>query len=253
MKSFKEYIKEQRRLPLEPMPPGGWREIWDNLFTPSPIRPTGDPIDDVFATDNIVDISGRHNPARRPAGQSQGDLDGVDWASFGIDWEGPGAPWGEGPMDMSNPEYAEWLRNLYKNGLSLPMMKAMRWRNTIGPDLFPGLMAQDSVAWDAFQDIMFQFNLTGWMDGISDSSAVDFLNILHDMDISIAWDANAGTISFNHTNPVINQELQNHLIGILQGFPGSADGMVGDEDAMMANTFIVLLIEILESGDSPFG
>jgi len=253
MKSFKEYIKEQRRLPLEPMPPGGWREIWDNLFTPSPIRPTGDPIDDVFATDNIVDISGRNNPARRPAGQSQGELDGVDWASFGIDWEGPGAPWGEGPMDMSNPEYAEWLRNLYKNGLSLPMMKAMRWRNTIGPDLFPGLMAQDSVAWDAFQDIMFQFNLTGWMDGISDSSAVDFLNILHDMDISIAWDANAGTISFNHTNPVINQELQNHLIGILQGFPGSADGMVGDEDAMMANTFIVLLIEILESGDSPFG
>ena len=91
-----------------------------------------------------------------------------------------------------------------------------------------------------------------WQNTIG-GSAIDFLNVLHDMDISIAWDANAGTISFNHTNPVINQELQNNLIEILEGFPGSADGMVGDEDAILDNTFIVLLIEMLESGDSPFG
>ena len=253
MKSFKEYIEEQRRLPLEPAPRGGWREIWDDLFNPSPIKPTGDPVDDVFATDNIIDIGDRNTPPRRPAGPSQEGLDAFDWTSMGIDWEGPGNPWGEGPMDMSNPEYAEWLTNLYKNGISLPLMEAIHFRNVIGPDLFPGLMDLDSVAWDAFQDLMFNFNLTDWFDGISDSSAIDFLNVLHDMDISIAWDANAGTISFNHTNPVINQELQNNLIEILEGFPGSADGMVGDEDAILDNTFIVLLIEMLESGDSPFG
>tara|TARA_R110002096_G_scaffold91874_1_gene207942 strand:- start:974 stop:1603 length:630 start_codon:yes stop_codon:yes gene_type:complete len=209
MKSFKEYIQEQggRRRPINPRPRGnhGGSSWIDDLFNLSPGKPR---------TPIGPGIRGRRNL-------------GVN------DQRLPKLP------DNLDPDDADSIASFIEDSLA---DIAQHYFNTLGT-LFPDLMALHPDAFEAFR-VMIR-KMMSWPSNLPmDPMLADtLLDYLFDMDVALSWDLESGVLSFNHTNPAINQSLQTYMMDFLGIIPGNA----GD------NSLIDLMIEILDSGDSMYG